>query len=440
MSPEFITGFTESDIEKTCQATEVVLAHFPSAKEFLDTAVAEYASQPEDRAELTRMIRVAEFVTGPGTIATPEAIRAFFYGEVAAADLIRRLPAEQERLGSHAHEYLKSRLAQSREAALHRDQHETALEILQRNNLEARRIRNELITPTHPMPESLEIYINTITAQFKDKVPERHYTGMGFRLVMQEFLYPNSHLSTPETLQEVDALLSQSDEYAEYRAAIEAAYAKEPEGFRGAPSIAATEAILGNDPGITDIIKTRSKDDARKEILTHFLVSKQAFNEVALKNDPGFIITTKHLWEKSLRELVATEHLFTKDDLLIVNGDYFAITSNGETNSVGLFNSTEEVVGMFEGIYLVEAPTAKELKRALARAADYNPEAKKETALTPVVRIKDQTFTQHNDRGEDRIIHGTGLTIDIPLIYKTASIKSVLPPEYNYLSDDADRA
>lgn len=441
MPPEFITGFSESDIEKTCRATEQALENFSSPKEFFDTAIAKYASVLSDRAELTRMIRVAEFVTGPGDKATPNAIRAFFYGEVIAADLIRRLPSEQEGIGGYAHEYLKSRLEQSREAAQY---DETPLGALHRKSLEAAKIREALINPVAPIPTALEAYIDTITTQLEDSLPERHFSTMGFHLVMQEFLHPSSHRTTQDTLQEVDAILSESEEYGDYVEAMEAAkeavYSKEPEYSPGAPAIATTEALLGDTPDITDAIKTRSKDYARKELLEMYLADKKSFAKVKLKDDIGFQVATRHLWEKNLRDLVAIEHLFTKKDLLIVNGDYFAITSNGETSNVSFFDNSEEIIGTFEGIHLVEAPTVKELNRALASAADYTPQDTKATSLTPVVRINDPTFIQHKEDGDKRVVYGTGLTVDIPLIYKTAFISSVLPPEYDYLGDDADRA
>ncbi|MGH7218017.1 MAG: hypothetical protein ACREGE_01025 [Candidatus Microsaccharimonas sp.] len=441
MPPEFTTGFSESDIEKTCQATEQFLGIFSSPKEFLDTAIAEYASIPSDRAELIRMIRVAEFVTGPGDKATSDAIRAFFYGEVIASDLIRRLPSEQEGIGGYAHEYLKNRLEQSREG-IH-DDYEMPLDGLRRKNLEAASIREELINPTLPIPASLEAYIDTITAQLEDSVPERHFSTMGFHLVMQEFLHPNSHRTTQDTLQEVDAIMSESESYGDYIEAMEAAKevarAKEPETYEGAPTVAETEALLGDNPDITDEPEMREKDYARKELLEMYLADKKAFAKVELKDDAGFQVATRHLWEKNLRDLAATEHLFTKKDLLVVNGDYFAITSNGETSSVSLFNSTDEIIGAFEGIHLVEAPTVKELKRALAAAADYT-EDKEATSLTPVVRINDPTYIQYKEGGEQRVVYGTGLTIDIPIIYKTALISSVALPEYDYLGDDPDRA
>jgi hypothetical protein len=239
---------------------------------------------------------------------------------------------------------------------------------------------------------------------------------------MQEFFRPHSYDNTEDVLIEAEDSIAQSESFNEHPE--ETTQPSRPhEYYQNAPSAEETEATIKLD--MSDAIETESLVDVRRTILKHFKKHTSTFRGMNL-SDPVTAHAQHRLWEQSIKQEVT----LTNQDLLLVNGVFFALFSNGDVQTTSLFSGTSEVRGVFAGIHLAQTPTTAELLRALSLPGSHDRRTQA-TTLSPVLRITNATVIDYRDNGAQRVIYADHLTIDIPLIYETLDIDRVLPPHFN---------
>lgn len=194
-------------------------------------------------------------------------------------------------------------------------------------------------------------------------------------------------------------------------------------------SIKTLEAITGIESRNADVEAFFTFDDAtfvRNNIYRKFQKLLDVTDGVDMNNSNVANSIYAYMQEE-LTSLNDKYEFITKEDLLIISGDFFGYASDGESGASVRYQNHIEIRGLFNGIHIVETPTNKQLLEIIneeeqaRKKGEYEPGKKYESdrlTFSPTLQIIDPVF--HTYTGDDKPIvdYGTGLTLDIPLIYK----------------------
>ncbi len=410
MSAEFMTEYNDNTISSAIENMEGTIANFDSVGEYILEIQNRYANIPNGRAEIHQMIRAAQLITNRPRGDFSKEVQAVYHGELLGLELINYLEPDNGNpyKGGFAQSFIKQRLDESRPMGEHV---ETFFEYDRRLTQLSRNMQINLSPPIDngELNPLYEKFGWKVASEYTDNLPDTYFAMMGFRMIVTEALSPSLPATTDQILNLVNKILKNTVSIEEL-------------GILKALEDPELENMLNE----LQEVKWEGISGIQKKLLNKYKDIEKAFKGFEVPNS-SVLLGVKRYIETQLTLFNRHDELIGAKDLLRVTGDLFVV-ANDEDDKPEIVRTDEnvEIRGMFGGIHVVEVPPNKALLRAITHPELYKKE-KGKLILAPAIRIIDPVFTTYTSHTPKASLSDPGLTIDIPLIYKTVSLERIKP-------------
>ena len=232
---------------------------------------------------------------------------------------------------------------------------------------------------------------------------------MGFRMIVTEALKPSLNSLTSEPS---PAFHSGASKLAQQSIANVNIYI---------PTVEETEAVFGDPEGIKPP-EWEDVSSIREIIYSEYYENVSSDEQLEASNLSMLISANGHA-EDQLNKFTLEYNLLRPDDFLNVNGEFFGISNKGQEFYYDQFT---EILGVYDGIHIIQAPSNRDLDRVLDGDNDTEEEVSENaeyTEETAAIRLKDPTFLLEDETGEKKPQPNNDTEIYIPLHYESITFK-----------------
>jgi hypothetical protein len=424
MSVESMSEYPESTIAAAVENMNRTISNFKHISEYIVAVQNGYAEQLNGKAELFSMVRAAHLITNaqPGDFG--EKVQAVYHGEVLGLELLNHLePGKSSHFKSgYAQSFIRQSVEKSRPPTSRTP--ETSLEHQHRLVSLAWSIQAELSQPNdsdqlHPLYET---FGQASASKLSDDLSYQYLTMMGYRMIINEALQPAVLGSTYELLQTYQVAPRNNTAPAateKKRSIITIADLER----QHKPSVKELKEIV-EEPQLTGL-EWKNITSFRKRLLRHFDDTEARIEQLSAMDDQP-IESFNRLLEYDIQAFNNKYNLLTENDLLAIEGEFFAVTNHPLIGTHTLrYDLNTEICGSFDGLHVVDVPPNKQLLKAIFDPKAYENDKDIGTIRTIAIRIKNPEFiTLLSDSTKD-YEHPPEETIDIPLVYKNVTFRRI---------------
>ena len=421
MSAEFMTEYNESTIKAAVENMERTMRGVGSIDSYIEDIQEGYAQMHNGNAELSQLLRVAQFITHNKAGDIGNDVQAVYHGELLGLELINYIEPDNGKpfKGGFAQAFMKHRLDASRKGLKGYEHDKGILRIY--SLIED--IQEEL-TPTEEEDELNPLYTQfgqRIVKQLSDNPSQQELALMGFRMIVTEALSPSMHQSTHEALELFERMVNIPVTPSKDTFEPAVIHEQLADTLRVSDEKLETMMIEPEDIEWIDI------PEVRKNIINEYI--QLLTSRIVLDSETK--AQTKKYLEEGLSEFNHNFDLLSSADILNVCGEQFAVVAEANESEIVYFTNQTDIRGAFGGIYIVDVPSNKSLLRTLAHPNEYEKILQKPPVPSPAIRIMDPSFITQLDDGSNR--HDTALDayIDIPLTYKNVDWQRLKPEAFD---------
>lgn len=420
MSAEFITEYNENTICAAVENMELNMRTFDYVGEYVQDIQELYADYPEGKIELIRMIRAAQLITNRGATDTSEEVQAVYHGELLGLELINNLQPEAGQFfkTGYAQSFIKFQLDKDRPT--HTEAAESNLEHQMRLVQLSQSLQSDLTYPIyeHGLNPIYEEFGEKTTSKLSNKIQYQNLAMIGFRMIITEALKPSLNSLTNEVMEKFQVPLKERSMPPLSIADLERNYAQ---------SIYNTDEIIGEQEGV-DFVEWEDISFIRKTLYKKF-TELDLSEEGPQVSGLSTIAEIDQYIEGELMEFAQNYELIGANDFLSIRGNFYSALS--DENFFTLYDKQTEIRGNFGGIHVVQAPSKRQLQRAVNLNIDSEEEEEEEEVLVCALalRVVNPVLIEEREDGKTTIKHTQDKTIDIPLNYKNVTYMRIKAEE-----------